>query len=79
VEVYWFDDTGSGECRVPAAWRVLYKDSEEWKLVESPGPFGVEMNRYNKVTFKPVTTSGLRLEVVLQPEWSAGIQEWKVR
>ena len=28
---------------------------------------------------KPVTTSGLRLEVVLPPEWSAGIQEWKVR
>jgi len=27
----------------------------------------------------PVTTSGLRLEVVLQPERSAGIQEWKVR
>jgi hypothetical protein len=26
-----------------------------------------------------VTTTGLRLEVVLQPEWSAGIQEWKVR
>jgi hypothetical protein len=26
-----------------------------------------------------VTTSGLRLEVVPQREWSAGIQEWKVQ
>ena len=79
VEVYWFDDTGSGECRVPRAWRVLYKDGEEWKPVETPGPYGVEKDRYNTVAFKPVTTSGLRLEVVLPPEWSAGIQEWKVR
>ena len=79
VEVYWFDDTGSGECRVPASWRVLYKDGEEWKPVEGAEPYGVEKDRYNKVTFKPVTTSALRLEVTLQPEWSAGIQEWKVK
>jgi hypothetical protein len=77
VEVYWFDD--DSECRVPAAWRVLYLDGAEWRPVESPGPYGVEKDRYNKVAFKPVTTSSLRLEVVLPPEWSSGIQEWKVR
>ena len=64
---------------MPAAWRVPYKDGEEWKPVETPGPYAVEKDRYNKVTFKALTTSGLRLEVVLQPEWSAGIQEWKVQ
>jgi hypothetical protein len=79
VEVYWFDDTGSGECRVPASWRVLYKDGEEWKPVEAASAYGLEKDRYNTVAFAPVTTSGLRLEAVLQPEWSAGIQEWKVR
>ncbi len=79
VEVYWLDDTGSGECRVPVSWRVLYKDGEEWKPVEGAGSYGVEKDRYNKVAFKPVTTSGLRLEVVLPKEWSAGIQEWKVQ
>jgi len=79
VEVYWLDDTGSGECRVPVSWRVLHKEGEEWKPVETPGPHGVEKDRYNRVSFKPVTTSGLRLEVVLQPEWSAGIQEWRVQ
>ena len=63
----------------PASWRVLYKDGEDWKPVEASGPYGVEKDRYNKVAFKPVTTSGLRLEVVLPPEWSAGIQEWKVQ
>jgi DUF1680 family protein len=79
VEVYWLDDTGSGESRLPASWRVLYKDGDEWNPVEAAGPYGVEKDAYNKVTFKPVTTSALRLEVTLTPEWSAGIQEWKAR
>jgi uncharacterized protein len=78
TEVYWFDDTGTGECRVPASWRVLYKDGEGWKPVETTDSYGVEKDRFIKVTFKPVTTSGLRMEVKLQPRWSAGIQEWKV-
>jgi uncharacterized protein len=79
VEVYWFDDTGTGECRVPTTWRVFYKEGEEWKPVEEPTPYGIEKDRYNKVAFKAVSTGGLRLEVDLQPQWSAGLQEWKVK
>jgi hypothetical protein len=79
VEVYWLDDTGSGECRVPVSWRVLYKDGEEWKAVEAKGPYGVEKDAYNKVAFTPVTTRALRLEATLPAQWSSGIQEWKVR
>jgi len=79
VELYWFDDTGTGQCRVPKNWRLLYKDGDFWKLVETSDSFGVEKDRYNKVTFKPVTTQGLRLEVTFQSDWSAGIQEWKAR
>ena len=79
IEVYWFDDTGRGEVRVPRSWRVLYREGEEWKPVETGEPYAVEKDRFNKVTFKPVTTSGLRLEVTMQPDWSAGIQEWKVK
>ena len=78
TSVYWFDDTGSGECRVPSAWRVLYKDGEQWKPVENVEPYAVARDRYNRVKFKPVTTTALRLEVTLQPSWSAGIHEWKV-
>jgi uncharacterized protein len=47
--------------------------------VETSEVYGVEKNRYNKITFKPITTNALRLEVTLQTEWSAGIQEWKVK
>ncbi|HSB11255.1 MAG TPA: beta-L-arabinofuranosidase domain-containing protein [Blastocatellia bacterium] len=79
VELYWFDDTGRGECRVPQSWRVLYKDGGEWKPVKNLAGYGVEKDRFNKVAFSPVTTTALRLEVTLQPDWSVGIQEWKVK
>ena len=78
VDVYWLDDTGTGEVRTPASWRVLYKGGEDWKLVEAAPAYGVELDRFNRVTFQPVTTSALRLEVSLQSQWSAGIQEWTV-
>ena len=79
AQVYWFDDTGAGECRVPRSWRILYKDGNTWKQVESSAGYSNEKDKYNIVSFKAVTTSGLRIEVTLQPEWSAGIQEWKVK
>src|SRR4029453_11671511 len=74
VEVCWFDDPGRGQVRVPASWRLLYRDGSEWKPIAMSGAAGVEKDRYNKVTFPPVTTSGLRLEVGAQPEWSLGIE-----
>jgi hypothetical protein len=47
--------------------------------VEAKGPYGAAKDAYNKVAFAPVTTTALRLEVTLPPQWSSGIQEWKVR
>ncbi|PYS71501.1 MAG: six-hairpin glycosidase [Acidobacteria bacterium] len=79
VELYWFDDTGTGQCRIPKSWQLFYKDGDTWKPVETTGSFGVEKDRYNKLSFKPVATGALRLEVALQPEWSAGIQEWRAK
>jgi hypothetical protein len=38
----------------------------------------VERDKYNKITFKPVKTDGLRLEVKMRPGWSAGLQQWTV-
>jgi DUF1680 family protein len=78
VEVYWFDDTGAGACRVPKSWRVLYKDGSEWKAVKEPSGYGVLRDEYNKVDFEPVQTDGLRLEVQLQDNFSGGILEWRV-
>ena len=64
---------------MPTSWRLLYRDGDAWKPVENLGAYLVERDRYNRVTFTPVTTSGLRLELTMQPQWSAGLQEWKVK
>jgi DUF1680 family protein len=78
-ELYWFDDTGRGEVRVPAAWRLLYRDGAEWKPVEALDPYSTAKDAWNRLRFRQVTTTGLRLEVTMQQGWSAGLQEWKVR
>jgi DUF1680 family protein len=78
--VYWFDDTGIGRCRVPASWRLLWRDGKDWKEVKLTGGarYGTATDRFNEVTFEPVTTGELKLEVRLQPEFSGGILEWTV-
>ncbi|MCX8156022.1 MAG: glycoside hydrolase family 127 protein [Verrucomicrobiae bacterium] len=79
VEVYWWDERRiQAHCRVPQSWRVLYRDGEEWRPVSQPSGYGTEMDRFNRVTFAPVETRALRLEVQLQPGWSGGILEWRV-
>ena len=79
AQVYWFDDTGRGSVRVPQTWRLLYRDGDAWKPVEAAGSYGVARDAWNTVTFKPVTTSALRIELTMQPDLSAGLQEWKVK
>jgi hypothetical protein len=79
VEVYWFDDTGSGSCRVPQSWKLLYQDGKAWKEVPGAAGFGTRLDAFNQVSFPSVTTRGLRLEVQLQPRFSGGILEWRVQ
>lgn len=78
VAVYWFDDTGQGQCRLPQSWKVLYLEGDHWKPVPEAKEFPIEKDRYCRVKFSPVQTTGLRIEVQLQNEFSGGILEWKV-
>ena len=78
VAVYWFDDTGSGHCRIPQSWQVLFREGDLWTPVSNETGYEVKRDTYNRVAFKPVTTTGLRLAVKLQPEFSGGILQWKV-
>jgi hypothetical protein len=78
VEVYWFDDSERGNCRPPASWQVLHLRDGKWVPVETSDHFAVETNKFNRVTFKPVTTTSLRLSIQLQPQWSGGILEWRI-
>ncbi len=79
TSVYWYDDTGSGGCRVPPSWRLLFLEGEEWRPVENLDPYGTAKDIYNRVRFTPVRTTALKIEVQLPEKFSTGIQEWRVK
>jgi hypothetical protein len=76
-KVYWFDDTGRGACRLPASWEIQYREGEAWKPVHAKSEYAIAKDRWCEVSFVPVTTTALRLEVQLQKDWAAGAHEWK--
>ncbi len=79
VRVSWFDDTGSGECRLPVSWRITYRDAEnKWQPVSNPSEYTIKKRDPIRVTFDPVTTKSLRLEIELPKDFSAGLYEWEV-
>ncbi|MCC6235150.1 MAG: discoidin domain-containing protein, partial [Verrucomicrobiales bacterium] len=79
VAVSWFDDTGRGECRLPTSWRVLYRtDANTWEPVKAREDYSIRKTDPVKVTFDPITTRALRLEIQLPLNFSAGLYEWLV-
>jgi DUF1680 family protein len=79
ASVYWFDDTGSGGCRIPESWRILYKAGEDWLPVKPAGAYGTAKDAWNTVKFASVRTKALRLEIQQQKDWSAGVHEWTIK
>lgn len=78
--VYWYDDGPWGGCRVPKSWKIYYKDAAgNWVPVSNPDKYSVNKGAANTVNFDPVTTSALKLEVVLPDDNATGIFEWEVR
>ncbi|MEV6272745.1 beta-L-arabinofuranosidase domain-containing protein [Kribbella sp. NPDC051936] len=73
ASAYWFDDTGSGQCRVPQSWRVLWLDGDTWRPVQNTTPYDVAVNRLNTTAFTPVRTQYVRVEAVLRPTYSGGL------
>jgi hypothetical protein len=58
--------------------------SSKYTLFARPqcGECGIEPDTFNVVTFKPVRTKALRLDVQCQDEkgrWAMGIHEWRIR
>ena len=72
-------DTGHGECRLPASWRLLYQDAGEWKEVSEPAATPVTPDQWNALSFRPVETASLRIETQLQPGFSGGLLGWRVK
>lgn len=79
TEVYWFDDSGNGECRIPRSWRVLGKVGDTWVPLQTTTEPGTLKDRFNSVSFAPIKVTGLRLMIELQSNQSAGILEWRVK
>lgn len=77
--VYWFDDAPWGGCRVPESWRLLYRDAAgTWIPVANPSAYGTTKGTSNYVTFTPVSTTALKIEIQLPKKNSAGMFEWEV-
>lgn len=60
-EAYWYDDRRF--CLIPQSWRILYRDGDTWLPVANTQPYTVEKDRFNAVSFAPVTTSAIRIEI----------------
>lgn len=60
-QVYWFDDRRF--CVIPKSWRILYRNGDNWTPVANANPYTVEKDRFNAVSFAPVMTSAVRIEI----------------
>ena len=73
AQVYWFQD---GRVKVPAGWRILFKNGNDWKPVHNISNYDVHENAYNVVQFKPVTTvrygSNCRCSLTIRRESKSG-------
>jgi len=78
ASVYWYDDAPWGGCRVPKAWRILYRNGGEWKAVSGADQYPTLRGSMNTVHFTPVEADAIRLEIDLPDDNSSGIFEWEV-
>ncbi len=80
TEVYWYAEPGErSRVKLPANWKILYREGNEWKPVEASGPYETAPDKFNEIQFRPVKTTALRMVITPQPEHSAGIEEWQVQ
>lgn len=79
MDIYWFDDTGIGECRIPSSWKLFYKDGDKWREVYTVDKYGVEKDKYNSVIFETVRTKSLKIEIHSQTDFAGGIHELKIK
>jgi DUF1680 family protein len=67
VEVYWLEfDHYDLSYHAPESWRLFYSKGTEWIEVSKPTDYGIETDKYNRVSFEPVVTTGLKIEAQLK-------------
>jgi len=75
---WWTEFYENGGVRPPASWSLFYKDGQQWKPVKNAQGYGVELNKYNEVTFDPVETTELKIEIQFQRDRCCGLIRWQV-
>ncbi|MBU6412404.1 MAG: glycoside hydrolase family 127 protein [Planctomycetes bacterium] len=79
VSVYWFDDGGSGACRIPAEWSIQIRGADgKWVDVAGDSAAAGKKDGWDMRSIQPVQTQGIRLRIKLREGYSAGILEMKV-
>jgi hypothetical protein len=63
LQVYWSQDA---ECRLPREWRLFYRKNNDWYPVPARIRNRIYPDTYNLLTMDPITTSGLKVEIVCQ-------------
>ncbi len=78
--VYWYDDQPWQGCKVPDSWKLYYKDEAgNWVEVKNPSGYPTDKGVACTVSFDPVKTSGVKLELVQPKDKSCGVYEWSVK
>ena len=54
VEVYWFQDEGKGECRVPAGWKLFARVGGAWRRLCEDQELGCAKDAFNVARFPPL-------------------------
>ena len=70
---YWFDDNQGID--LPASCTVQYWTGTAWANVPGAAACGVAANTFNTVTFTPVSTTRLRLNITSRSGFSTGLLE----
>ncbi len=79
-QIYWYDDKPFGGCALPKAWKIYYLDkSGQFTEVKTLSAYPSEKDKLNEISFEPVETQSLKLEVVLPDRDAAGLYEWIVK
>ena len=76
--VFWFDDEPRGACRLPENWRMFWLNGNRWQEINPKEGFKVAKDEWSEVSFEPLTTTAVRLEVNFPGDFSGGIHEWEV-
>jgi len=79
VEVHWYVVPENPRSGLPTDWKVYARQDGRWVEVQATGAYPINEGEPSRITFEPVETSAMRLEIVAEPGVSAGPRDWSIR